>query len=215
MIWKEWLEKNWKFIKVGGFLTSFSLFLCAFRIRFFHPNFCYDVSNIFLNHCKHCPAIFCSESFPQTVSLFPHCFAGNRSALFCGDQLQTTQSLLRALWEDKERSAGNRADQFATSPELTSSSQFTGFKSKRTRNKAAEKKWEKKQFDKQRKVCRKQEDHLATSPASLLQTKSRKLKNKHKNRKWKEKDKSTQLTTRITKWRTCCTSKKITNSFVP
>ena len=50
---------------------------------------------------------FLFRKFPQTVSLFLRCFAGNRSALFCGDQLQTTESLLRALWEDKERSAGN------------------------------------------------------------------------------------------------------------
>ena len=55
-----------------------------------------------------CIWLFSAErKVSQTVSLFLGCFAATPISWFCTDQLQTTQSLLRALWEDKERSAGN------------------------------------------------------------------------------------------------------------
>ena len=95
---------------------------------------------------------FLFRKFPQTVSLFLRCFAGNRSALFCGDQLQTTESLLRALWEDKERSAGN-GEINSLLHLLTSSSQSLdiiqpkGRKAKKIRKgKTMEKCWKRKTF---------------------------------------------------------------------
>ena len=62
----------------------------------------------FVKYDASCIWLFSAErKVSQTVSLFLGCFAATPISWFCTDQLQTTQSLLRALWEDKERSAGN------------------------------------------------------------------------------------------------------------
>ena len=62
----------------------------------------------FVKYDASCIWLFSAErKVSQTVSLFLGCFAATPISRFCTDQLQTTQSLLRALWEDKERSAGN------------------------------------------------------------------------------------------------------------
>ena len=62
----------------------------------------------FVKYNASCIWLFSAErKVSQTVSLFLGCFAATPISWFCTDQLQTTQSLLRALWEDKEGSAGN------------------------------------------------------------------------------------------------------------